>query len=76
MRWRVYTKVLISEATVCVPWYWCKETPEGNEESAEGFLSRSECEADAVKHGCRLEDQAEERRTPISRLLAQAISGR
>ena len=76
MRWRVYTKLVSDSDRVFTRWYWRKETPEGAEESAEGFLTRVQCEADAVKYGCRLEDQAPEERLPISPLLSRAVPGR
>jgi hypothetical protein len=69
MQWRVYTKLVRAADRVAMRWYWCRELPEAKEESAEGFVSRLQCEADAVKHGCRVEDQADERRMTMSRLL-------
>jgi hypothetical protein len=69
MRWRVYTRLVKTTDSVAMRWYWCRVLPEGREESGAGFTSRLQCEADAVKHGCRVEDQADERRTSVSRLF-------
>jgi hypothetical protein len=76
MQWRVYTKLLRSADGVVMRWYWRRELPEGAEESTEGFTSRVLCEADAVEHGCRAEDQARERRISMSRLFWGAESQR
>jgi hypothetical protein len=69
MVWRTLTKLDYTDAGVSLRWYWRKEHP-AREESVQGFLLRSDCEADAVRHGCRPEDQAEERRLPLSGLFA------
>jgi hypothetical protein len=69
MQWRVYTKLLRTADSVAMRWYWRRELPEGAEESTEGFASRLQCEADAVQHGCRTEEQAQERRITMSRLF-------
>jgi len=61
MRWRVYTKRLLERTGVSVRWFWCAQLPHGTLESRLGFLSRAECEADAVKRGCRPYDQLCER---------------
>jgi hypothetical protein len=69
MQWRVYAKLLTSPGCVYMRWYWCRELPEGSKESAQGFTSRAACEADAIARGCLPEDQADERRLSLSRLL-------
>jgi hypothetical protein len=69
MQWRVYTRLVRTANGVAMRWYWCRELPDGAEESSEGFMSRVLCEADAMKHGCQAEDQATERRITMSRLL-------
>jgi hypothetical protein len=69
MQWRVYTKLVRTANRAAMRWYWRKELPDGTEESPEGFTSRVLCEANALEHGCRPEDQAHERRTSMSRLF-------
>jgi hypothetical protein len=57
MSWHVYTKRLISKRGVCLLWFWRRELPHGRIESPVGFSTRAACEADAIKHGCRAEEQ-------------------
>jgi hypothetical protein len=70
MGWRVYTKRLISANGVSMRWFWSVELPHGTLESASGFSSRNECEADALRHGCRPEEKENERRILLGRLLS------
>jgi hypothetical protein len=68
MAWRVYTKRLVSANSTALRWFWCAQLPHGSVESLVGFSSRAQCEADALKHGCRPEDQQHERGIPMARL--------
>ena len=70
MPWRTFTKLVQSDSGVSAMWYWRYEVPERVEESTRGFRSRTDCEADALRHNCRPEDRAEERRIAISRLFS------
>jgi hypothetical protein len=55
--WRVYTKLVASGTAVHMRWYWTRRLPHGTYESMVGFATRLECEADAVRHGCRPEHE-------------------
>jgi hypothetical protein len=72
MSWRVYTRPTTSANGIAIRWYWCSKLPHGTYESREGFLTRPQCEADAIKHGCRRQDQVDGARISMSRLLAWA----
>ena len=61
MYWEIYTKKIADDGGVQIRWFWRKPVLEGREESAFGFMSRAECEADARKHGYT-GDAPEERR--------------
>jgi hypothetical protein len=62
MTWRVYTKRLVSTNGIFTRWYWCAELPHGSLESPEGFSSRAQCEANAIRSGCRAADQQSDER--------------
>ena len=74
MRWRVYTKLMILEGSLCLRWYWRRDTPDEWEESARGFSLRSQCEADALTNGCKPDDEQGERRAALSRMFADVRS--
>ena len=60
MYWKIYTKKIETERGIQTRWFWRKPVLQGREESAAGFTSRAECEADARKHG--YDGQTDERR--------------
>ena len=70
MVWRTFTKLVHSERGVSALWFWRNETRDAVQESSRGFLSRAECEADALRSGCKPEEHSQERRIAVSRLFA------
>ena len=69
MGWRVYTKRVVDGNCIAMRWYWCTHLPHGKFESPVGFTTRPQCEADAIKHGCRPHDQEKEQVHAMTRLL-------
>ncbi len=53
MQWKIYTKLVPIDHGVALRWFWRKPVIDGRTESRQGFLSRSECEDDAVQNGYR-----------------------
>ena len=51
MNWKIYTKAVPVEGGVAIRWFWRKPVSEGRGESPHGFITRAECEEDAVGHG-------------------------
>ena len=76
MGWRVYTKVVEVASGVSIRWYWSRDVAGSAEESTHGFVSRSDCEADAIAKGCKPEELESERRVSMSRLFTGPESRR
>ena len=51
MEWKIFTRKVTAEERVMIRWFWRKPALLGREESAVGFTSRAQCEADAREHG-------------------------
>ena len=51
MEWRIFTRKIAADDRVMIRWFWRKPVSLGREESAVGFTSRVQCEADARAHG-------------------------
>lgn len=58
VNWKIYTKQIAIEGGVVLRWFWRKPVGQGREESARGFTTRAECEADAARHGYRRADES------------------
>jgi hypothetical protein len=51
--WDVFTRWMGSEVSSEVRWFWRRCGADGSTlVSPEGFHTRTECQADAAKHGC------------------------
>jgi hypothetical protein len=51
MLWKIYPKLVRTDAAIGDRWFWRKPVVEGRSESAVGFLTRDACVANALKHG-------------------------
>jgi hypothetical protein len=51
LNWKIYTRAVSVEGGVRFRWFWRKPVTEGRTESPQGFVTRAECEEDAVRHG-------------------------
>jgi hypothetical protein len=51
LNWKIYTKAVPVDGGVVIRWFWRKPVTEGRTESPHGFLTRAECEEDAMANG-------------------------
>jgi hypothetical protein len=61
LNWKIFTRPVPVEGGVLIRWFWRKPVGEGRAESARGFITRGECEEDAMLHGYSRADLKAER---------------